>query len=81
MVLSLIAATTTSTGLSVESKLESTRYPTGLPVSDAVIAILRLELEAFRGQSITLSCRAPSRRSWHRLFPDDSVRSGEEPPA
>ena len=49
VILSLIAATTTSTGLTVESALDPTRYPAGVKVTDAQMATLRLERDAFHG--------------------------------
>jgi transposase len=50
VILSLIAATTTQTGLTVESELDTTRYPTGVTVSDAEMATIQLERDAFHGE-------------------------------
>ena len=50
VILSLIAATTTETGLTVESYLDTTRYPPGRKVSDAAMATLRLARDAFHGE-------------------------------
>jgi len=50
VILSLIAATTTATGLTVESELDATRYPTGITISDEQMATLRLERQAFHGE-------------------------------
>ena len=50
VILSLIAATTTTTGLTVESELDTHRYPAGVKVSDAQMATLRLERHAFHGE-------------------------------
>ena len=50
VILSLIAATTTETGLTVESYLDTTRYPPGRKVSDAERATLRLARDAFHGE-------------------------------
>ena len=50
VILSLIAATTTETGLTVESYLDTTRYPPGRKVSDAEMATLRLARDAFHGE-------------------------------
>ena len=50
VILSLIAATTTATGLTVESYLDTDRYPPGRRVSDAEMATLRLERDAFHGE-------------------------------
>jgi Rhodopirellula transposase DDE domain len=50
VILNLIAATTTTTGLTVDSELDTHRYPTGLTVSDEQMATLRLERDAFHGE-------------------------------
>ncbi|HEV2237134.1 MAG TPA: ISAzo13 family transposase [Ktedonobacterales bacterium] len=50
VILQLIAATTTTTGLTVESELDTTHYPTGLTVSDEQMATLRLERDDFHGE-------------------------------
>ena len=50
VILSLIAATTTETGLSVESSLDTNTYPTGVKVTDAAMAALRLEPGPFHGE-------------------------------
>jgi hypothetical protein len=50
VILSLIAATTTATGLSVESYLDPAPYPLGRSVSDAEMATLRLERDEFHGE-------------------------------
>ena len=50
VILSLIAATTTTTGLTVESYLDTDRYPPGRKVSDAEMATLRLERDDFHGE-------------------------------
>ncbi|HEX5505040.1 MAG TPA: ISAzo13 family transposase [Thermomicrobiales bacterium] len=49
VILSLIAATTTATGLTVESYLDTDPYPAGQKVSDAQMATLRLTRDAFHG--------------------------------
>jgi transposase len=49
VILSLIAATTTATGLTVESELDPTRYPAGIKVADAQMATIQLERAAFHG--------------------------------
>ncbi len=49
VILSLIAATTTDAGLTVESYLDPNTYPAGRKVSDAEMATLRLERAAFHG--------------------------------
>jgi transposase len=50
VILSLIAATTTSTGLTVESELDTTRYPAGRKITDTQMATLRLERDTFHGE-------------------------------
>jgi len=50
IILSLIASTTTSTGLTVESYLDSAAYPTGVAVTDAEMARLRIERDPFHGE-------------------------------
>jgi hypothetical protein len=67
VILNLIAATTTSTGLTVASYLDTATYPTGQKVSDAEMAALWLERDAFHGEwNYTLVPRA---------FPDEDVIS------
>ena len=50
VIVSLIAATTTATGLRVHSVLDTNRYPTGRTVSDAEMATVQLERDAFHGE-------------------------------
>ena len=50
VILKLIAATTTATGLTVESYLDTHEYPLGQTVSDAEMAALRLEPDPFHGE-------------------------------
>jgi transposase len=50
VILSLIAATTTATGLTVESYLDTNPYPPGRKVSDAEMAALRLQRDEFHGE-------------------------------
>ena len=49
VILSLIAATTTATGLTVASELDAQQYPAGIKISDAQMATIRLERDAFHG--------------------------------
>jgi transposase len=49
VILSLIAATTTATGLTVSSELDPTHYPAGIKVTDAQMATIRRERDAFHG--------------------------------
>ncbi len=61
VILSLIAATTTTTGLTVESALDTTPYPPGRKVSDAEMATLRLQRDDFHGEwNYTIAPRAAS---------------------
>ncbi len=50
VILSLIAATTTETGLTVESYLDTNTYPTKVKVSDDEMATIRLQPDAFHGE-------------------------------
>jgi hypothetical protein len=50
IILDLIAHTTTSTGLTVESYLDSATYPTGVAVTDAEMETLRIERDPFHGE-------------------------------
>jgi hypothetical protein len=50
VILSLIASTTTSTGLTVESYLDSNTYPAGVAVTDAEMESLRIERDPFHGE-------------------------------
>ena len=49
VIINLIAATTTTTGLSVKSQLDTNTYPAGLKASDKQMAELKLKREAFHG--------------------------------
>jgi len=50
VIVNLIAATTTTTGLQVQSDLDTGSYPTGIKVSDAELAQVNLERDAFHGE-------------------------------
>ena len=50
VILNLIAATTTTTGLTVESYLDTTVYPTGQKVSDAQLATIQIARDPFHGE-------------------------------
>ena len=50
VILSLIAATTTSKGLRVESYLDTNKYELGRKVSDEEMATLQIELDSFHGE-------------------------------
>ena len=49
VIINLIAATTTATGLEVKSKLDTNTYPAGLKVSDQQMAELQLRRDKFHG--------------------------------
>lgn len=49
-VVSLIGSTRTKTGLAIRAVLDETEYPTGIKVSDAELAALRIEKENFHGE-------------------------------
>jgi len=49
VIVSLIAATTTPTGLRVRARLDTRRYPSGLPVSRAAVDAVQLRPDAFHG--------------------------------
>ncbi|MGI8828497.1 MAG: ISAzo13 family transposase [Candidatus Limnocylindria bacterium] len=50
VIVKLIAATTTKTGLRVRSELDPNRYPAGVSVSDAAMETLYLRPDAFHGE-------------------------------
>ena len=50
VIVSLIAATTTTTGLQVQCELDGTAYPTGRKVTDEELATVRIERDAFHGE-------------------------------
>ncbi len=50
VILSLIAATTTETGLTVESYLDTNAYPTKVKVSDEEMDSIRLQRDEFHGE-------------------------------
>ena len=50
VILSLIAATTTATGLTVESYLDTDAYPSGIKVTDEEMDTLHIERDAFHGE-------------------------------
>ena len=49
VVVNLIGATTTTTGLKVRSELDTNQYPAGRKVSDDELAVLHLRRDAFHG--------------------------------
>jgi hypothetical protein len=50
VIVNLIAATTTKTGLAVRSRLDARIYPKGRRVSDAQLALVNLEPDVFHGE-------------------------------
>ena len=48
--MNLIAATTTKTGLTVQSRIDERIYPKGRRVSDKELALVNLEPHAFHGE-------------------------------
>jgi hypothetical protein len=50
VIVNLIAATTTKTGLRVRAELDPGKYPQGVEVSDKEIATIRLERDKFHGE-------------------------------
>jgi len=50
VILNLIAATTTSTGLTVESYLDTTLYPTGQQLTPAQLATIQIDRDPFHGE-------------------------------
>lgn len=55
VVVNLIGATTTATGLTVRTALDPTVYPAGLSVTDAEMEALYLRPDAFHGSGTTRS--------------------------
>jgi hypothetical protein len=69
VMVNLIAATTTRTGLRVRSELDTNAYPSGVTVSDAEMETLHLRPDAFHGEwNYTLLPR-------QRLLPSEQVIS------
>ena len=69
VIVNLIAATTTRTGLRVSAALDRHAYPAGVSVSDAEMETLYLRPEAFHGEwNYSLLPR-------QRLLPPDQVVS------
>ena len=50
VIVNLIAATTTKTGLRVRAELDPGKYPKGVKVSDKEVAAIRLERDKFHGE-------------------------------
>lgn len=66
VIVSLIAATTTTTGLRVHSQLDTQSYPKGVKVSDAELAQVNIERDDFHGEwNYTIS---PTARSDNKVI-------------
>ena len=50
MIVELISATTTKTGLTVRCQLDTAQYPSGIVVSDAEMAAINIKRAEFRGE-------------------------------
>ena len=50
VIVQLIGATTTQTGLTVRCEIDANRYPKGIKVTDAEMAALAIERDAFHGE-------------------------------
>ena len=50
VIVNLIAATTTKTGLQVRAEIDPRKYPKGVKVSDQQVAAIRLERDQFHGE-------------------------------
>jgi hypothetical protein len=49
VIINLIAATTTQTGLTIQAELDAGHYPTGVKVSDEELAMVNLQPDGFHG--------------------------------
>lgn len=59
VIVNLIAATTTKTGLRVRAEVDPAKYPKGVKVSDKEVASIRIERDGFHGEwNYTISPRA-----------------------
>ena len=78
MIVDLIGATTTKTGLSVRCELDPHRYPKGVVVSDAEIAALNIERDGSMASGTIPSRPAkphPDQLKIMHLFPDRPLES------
>ena len=50
VIVNLIAATTTRTGLKIETELDANVYPTGIQVTDAGLEKIQIERADFHGE-------------------------------
>ena len=61
VIVNLIAATTTRTGLRVHAQLDTNRYATGIKISDKELAAVRISQAGFHGEwNYTIEPRPPS---------------------
>lgn len=64
VIVDLIAATTTRSGLKVRAQIDSSLYPSGLKVSDEQVAALNIQRDAFHGEwNYSLLPRPPQTES------------------
>ena len=49
VIVNLIANTTTRAGLTIRAELDRGKYPTGIKITDAELALLNLKLDTFHG--------------------------------
>ena len=64
VIVELISATTTSTGLTVRCELDTGQYPKGIAVSDAEMAAINIKRAEFHGEwnyTISLDPHSPNR--------------------
>jgi hypothetical protein len=59
VIVNLIAATTTTTGLPVRAEIDPCKYPKRVKASDQGVAEIRLERDKFHGSGTTPYSRAP----------------------
>ena len=72
MIVELISATTTKTGLTVRCELDTGRYPSGVVVSDAEMATLNIKRAVLHGEwNYTISPNTYPLNC--RLFPDEPL--------
>jgi Rhodopirellula transposase DDE domain len=50
VIVNLIAATTTKTGLRVRAEIDARRYPKGVKVSEKDVAAIRIQRDKFHGE-------------------------------
>ncbi len=76
VIVASIAATTTSTGLSVHAELDTADYPTGIQISDARMAALPIAHHPFHGDwNYTLHPHTVTEGTEDREIPDDTAET------